>query len=96
MKLTNNLNHNQYPYRNIELRLEIPGIHTISFELGSDQVRHKPTCAATEDRDKLESLDLGRRVIVHSIRVAKTKALINCANTALVLSLLRFMLAFSP
>ena len=32
----------------------------------SDQVRHKPGCAATEDSYRLEILDLGRRGIVLS------------------------------
>ena len=33
----------------------------------SDQVRHKPDCAATEDSSRLENSDLGRRGIVLSV-----------------------------
>ena len=42
--------------------------------LGSDQVRHKPSCTVTEDGERLEILDLERRV-------AKTKALISFVAT---------------
>ena len=46
-------------------------VHEKTNNLDSDQVRHKPVCAAIE-----EILDLRR------IGAAKTKALISCAVTA--------------
>ena len=47
-----------------------------AYNLGSDQVRHKPGCTVTEAGYKLEILGISR------IRVVKTKALISFAVTA--------------
>ena len=47
----------------------------------SDQVRHKPGCAATEDGKRLEISDLRSRDC--TIRVAKSKVLISFAVTAI-------------
>ena len=48
--------------------------------LGSDQLRHKPGCAVTEDGKRLEISDLGRMGLYY--RVATTKELISFAVTA--------------
>ena len=55
----------------------------------SDQVRHKPGCTTTEDGWRLEISDLG------SIRVAKTKTLINFAVTAKLICVFVFAYAKS-
>ena len=50
---------------------------------GSERVRHKPACSATEDGKRFEISDLGRKEIVSSMKRSseKIKALISCAVT---------------
>ena len=58
----------------------------------SDQVRHKPSCAVTENGKSLEISFLGRRGIV-PIHVAKTMALISFAVTVKLICV--FVLAYA-
>ena len=46
------------------------------------QVLHKLVCTVIEKDEKLEILNIGRRGLILTICVAKTKLLISCAVTA--------------
>ena len=99
--LINYMHHMSLVYVHVFLFHSIHNCHVIHLSLVvrkpvfrvSDQVRHKPVCAATEDGLRLQISDLGSRGIVLSV---ERKALISFVVTAKLICIFVFAYAKKP